>query len=108
MKTNMQNTKKFLILATLMLAACTSDPFQESPDAVDQAATIAEAKICNSSENAFKGKLIAKFNDEAIPALEQAASRYAATRSAMTRSGIESLDEILAAIHVTSIDAFSP
>ena len=53
----MQNTKKFLILATLMLAACTSDPFQESPDAVDQAATIAEAKICNSSENAFKGKL---------------------------------------------------
>lgn len=35
MKTNMQNTKKFLILATLMLAACTSDPFQESPDAVD-------------------------------------------------------------------------
>lgn len=108
MKTNMQNTKKFLILATLMLAACTSDPFQESPDAVDQAATIAEAKICNSSENAFKGKLIAKFNDEAIPALEQAASRYAATRSAMTRSGIESLDEILAAIHVTSIERVFP
>ena len=104
----MQNTKKFLILATLMLAACTSDPFQESPDAVDQAATIAEAKICNSSENAFKGKLIAKFNDEAIPALEQAASRYAATRSAMTRSGIESLDEILAAIHVTSIERVFP
>lgn len=103
----MQNYRKFLIFASLMLAACTSDPLQDATD-ITQAPTIAEAKICNSSEYAVKGKLIAKFNDEAIPVLEDAAAKYAATRSTMTRSGIESLDEILAELHVSRLERVFP
>lgn len=104
----MQNTKKFLFLAALMLAACTSDPLQEPSDAAGQAEVIAEAKICNSSELARKGKMIVKFNDEAIPTVEQAASQCAATRSAMTRSGIETLDEILANINIRRLERVFP
>ena len=106
----MQNTKKFLILASLLLAACSSDPLQEAPGGAESTQTAAESKICNASEigQAVRGQLIAKFDDEAIPQLEAAAGRCAQTRSAMTRSGIESLDAVLEQIHATSIERVFP
>lgn len=104
----MQNTKKFLILASLMLAACSTDPLQEAPGADESVQTAAEAKICNTSEKAIKGQLIAKFNEDAIATLEKAAEQCSATRSAMTRSGIEPMDEILADLHVTKLERVFP
>lgn len=109
----MRNKQKILILASILLAACTSDPLQESPDATGSAGEAAAAKICNTSYNAVRGTLIAKFTDDAIPSLEQAAAKYAATRadgtpSAMTRSGIESVDEILADLQIVSLERAFP
>ena len=100
----MRNNKKFLILASILLAACTSDPMQERPDATGAAGDTAAAKICNTSDHAAQGTLIAKFDEQAVPQLEQAAAAFAATRSAVTRSGIESVDEILADLGVTSLE----
>lgn len=104
----MRNKKKLLILASILLAACTSDPLQESLDATGGAGDTAAAKICNTSEDAIRGTLIAKFDERAIPQLEQAAAKYAATRAQVTRSGIESVDEILADLHVTSLERVFP
>lgn len=108
----MRNKQKFLILASLLLAACASDPMQESPDAPGDAGEVIAAKICNTSDNAVRGTLIAKFTDEAIPVLEQAAAKYTATRAdgsrTMTRSGIETLDEILADLHIASLERVFP
>lgn len=106
----MQNTKKFLILASLLLAACSSDPMQEAPGSTESPQTVAESKICNTAEigQAVKGQLIAKFDEEAIPQLEAAAGRYAQTRSAMTRSGIESLDAVLEELHATALERVFP
>lgn len=108
----MRNKQKFLILASLLLAACASDPLQESPDAPGNAGEVIAAKICNTSENAVRGTLIAKFTDDAIPVLEQAAAKYTATRSdgskTMTRSGIETLDEILDDLRIASLERVFP
>lgn len=104
----MQNTKKLLIFATLLLAACTSDPLQEPSGATGDAGETAISKICNTSPHATPGTLIAKFNEDAIATLEQVAGQYKATRSAMTRSGIESMDEILADLHVTKLERIFP
>ena len=99
----MRDINKFLILASVLLAACTTDPLQESPDATGGPEATTAVKICNTSDDAVRGTLIAKFSDEAIPALEQAAAKYAVTRAAMTRSGIETVDEVLDQLRVTSL-----
>ena len=77
----MQNRKKVLILASILLAACATDPIQESTDTVVTPEETVAAKICNTSQSAIKGMIIAKFNDEVIPVLEQAVAQQAATRS---------------------------
>lgn len=99
----MRDINKFLILASVLLAACTTDPLQESPDATGGPEATTAVKICNTSDDAVRGTLIAKFSEEAIPALEQAAAKYAVTRAAMTRSGIETVDEVLDQLRVTSL-----
>lgn len=65
----MQNRKKVLILASLLFAACGSDPIQDAATSVTDPQEPAAAKICNSSTSAVKGTIIAKFNEEAIPVL---------------------------------------
>lgn len=107
----MRNKSVFSILTLLLLAACTTEPLPEAPGATDGPA--AAAKICNTSEDAVRGTLIAKFNDDAIPALDAAAAKFAVTRAGqpgkmLTRSGIESVDEILAELHVTSLERVFP
>ena len=82
----MRDINKFLILASVLLAACTTDPLQESPDATGGPEATTAVKICNTSDDAVRGTLIAKFSDEAIPALEQAAAKY---RSEERRVGKE-------------------
>lgn len=104
----MLNKKNILILAFVLLASCTTDPLRESPDAGAGSGDAAAAKICNTSDDAVRGTLIAKFDDDAIPLLEQAAAKYAATRGAMTRSGIETVDQILARLDVASLERVFP
>ncbi|OUN57967.1 S8 family peptidase [Alistipes sp. An66] len=104
----MQNRKKVLILASILLAACATDPIQESTDTVVTPEETVAAKICNTSQSAIKGMIIAKFNDEVIPVLEQAVAQQAATRSQVTRSGIESVDDIFQNLDVTSFERVFP
>ena len=104
----MQNSKKVVILASILLAACATDPIQESTDTVVTPEETVAAKICNTSQSAIKGMIIAKFNDEVIPVLEQAVAQQAATRSQVTRSGIESVDDIFQNLDVTSFERVFP
>lgn len=104
----MQNRKKLLLLASILFAACSSDPIQDTSAPAEGPAQVTAAKICNSSSEALKGTIIAKFDEAAVPVLEEAAARQAATRSAVTRSGIESVDEILADLHVSSFERVFP
>lgn len=104
----MQNRKKILLLASILFAACSSDPIQDTSTAVEGPAEVAAAKICNSSSEALKGTIIAKFDEEAIPVLEAEAARQAATRSQVTRSGLASVDEILDELNVSSFERVFP
>lgn len=105
----MHNKTKLLIFASLLLAACSTDPMQEIPNRGDSAPEIeTSGKICNTSDDAVAGSLIVKFGEEAIPSLEQNALNAAKTRSALTRSGIESVDDILNDLHVTSLERVFP
>ena len=56
----MRDINKFLILASVLLAACTTDPLQESPDATGGPEATTAVKICNTSDDAVRGTLIAK------------------------------------------------
>ena len=105
----MHNKTKLLIFASLLLAACSTDPMQEIPNRGDSAPEIETSdKICNTSDDAVAGSLIVKFGEEAVSGLEQYALNAAGTRSALTRSGIESVDDILNDLHVTSLERVFP
>ena len=105
----MHNKTKLLIFASLLLAACSTDPMQEIPNRGDSAPEIeTSGKICNTSDDAVAGSLIVKFGEEAVSGLEQYALNAAGTRSALTRSGIASVDEILTDLHVTSLERVFP
>ena len=58
----MHNKTKLLIFASLLLAACSTDPMQEIPNRGDSAPEIETSdKICNTSDDAVAGSLIVKF-----------------------------------------------
>ena len=58
----MHNKTKLLIFASLLLAACSTDPMQEIPNRGDSAPEIeTSGKICNTSDDAVAGSLIVKF-----------------------------------------------
>lgn len=104
----MQNRKKVLILASILLAACATDPIQENSNTVVTPEESVAAKICNTSESAVKGTIIAQFDDKVIPILEQNVAQQVATRSKVTRSGLESLDDIFGDLHVSSFERVFP
>lgn len=102
----MKYRNRFLATASILLVSCTAENLQE-PSVPDGGRQVSE-KICNTSDDAVKGTLIAKFSDEAIPFLEEAASQQTATRSVATRSGITSIDDIFADLKVTSFKRVFP
>ncbi len=103
----MHNKTKSLILASLLLAACSTDTFHEMPGNETEQ-PVAVTKICNSADDAVAGSLIVYFDDDAIPQLEASALNAVRTRATMTRSGIESLDEVLDRLHVTKLERVFP
>lgn len=102
----MQKKNIILILALLTLFSCSYE-LQESPEATVNTAE-AVSKISNTSEDAVSGSLIVKFSESAIPEVESAAGRYAATRSMITRSGIASVDEVLEKLDIRSMKRIFP
>lgn len=99
--------KKLLLIAALLLAGCTSDPMAEEAGGGAEVPAVSQ-KIVNTPVNAKAGSLIVYFDDSAIGSIEQAAAAAAATRSVATRSGIASVDDILSAINVTSLERLFP
>ncbi|MDE6623586.1 MAG: S8 family serine peptidase [Alistipes sp.] len=102
-------TKKSLLFAALAFAACSSDPLTDiagssTPDPV----TVAAQKIVNTSENAVPGSLLIYFDDEAVGQIENSTAAAVATRSAATRAGIESVDEVLDGLAVSSLRRVFP
>lgn len=87
--------------AAFMLAGCTNDLTESSSSA---AVPSAPDKIANSAADAQGGILIVKFNESSVEAIEHHAEHAAATRSAVTRSGIAGVDCILDEIGVESFE----
>lgn len=99
--------RKFLLIAALLFAACTSDPMDETQPETGIPEKAAH-KIVNTSANAEQGTLLVYFDDRAVGEVENAAAAAAKTRAAMTRSGIASVDEILAELGAGSLRRVFP
>ena len=64
----MHNKTKLLIFASLLLAACSTDPMQEIPNRGDSAPEIETSdKICNTSDDAVAGSLIVNLAKKPFP-----------------------------------------
>ena len=100
--------RKYLLIAALLMAACTSDPMEEQPGG-NGAPEIAPAhKIVNTSVSAEQGTLLVYFDDESVGQIENEVALAAKTRAAVTRSGIVNVDEVLSALHVSSLRRVFP
>ena len=100
----MNNNKIFLGLASIMMVACTSEQLPQP----EKSGSEANPKICNTTADAEDGVIIVKFESSAMPAIEAAASEYAMTKSTMTTSGIQSVDDVLAQLDITGMERVFP
>ncbi|MDE6069976.1 MAG: S8 family serine peptidase, partial [Alistipes sp.] len=102
-------TKKSILFAALWFAACSSDPLSEMPGTSEGGtADGREQKIVNTASHAVAGSLLVYFDDRAVEQLESATAAAAVTRSAATRSGIDSVDEIFDGLQVRSLRRVFP
>lgn len=90
----------------LLFAACATETMEQQP--APQGSGAAVSKIINTSENADRGTLLVCFDDEAVAQVEQIAAAAAKTRSAVTRSGIASVDDVLATLDVRTLRRVFP
>lgn len=102
----MKYRNTFLTIISVLLVSCTVEPAVEKAGGEGTGAGL--QKICNTSSYAEQGVLLAKFSEAAVPSIEAAVQRNIATRSAVTRSGIASVDEIFSEIGVTSFERVFP
>ena len=101
--------KKSILFAALWFAACSSEPLSEMPGASEGGtADGREQKIVNTASHAVAGSLLVYFDDRAVEQLESATAAAAVTRSAATRSGIDSVDEIFDGLQVRSLRRVFP
>lgn len=99
--------KKLLFPAVLFLAACTADPAEE-PSQGNTIPDPVERKIVNSADNAAQGTLLVYFDENVVEQVENAVASASRTRSAVTRSGLVSVDEVLTDLGVTSLRRLFP
>lgn len=101
----MQYIKLFVPFFAAAAVACTAELVPESPQ--QQPAAAWAAKICNTSADAKEGTLIVRFSDDAVNAIEAGVADLP-LESPVTRSGISSLDGILAEMNVSSMERVFP
>ena len=96
------NNRKLLIFASfLLLAGCTTDPDMDNNVGGGTSAQTPSAKIVNTSADAAAETLLVYFNDRAVETIESTA---AATRTAATRSGVASVDDVLSRLEIVSLE----
>ena len=96
------NNRKLLIFASfLLLAGCTTDPDMDNNAGGGTSAQTPSAKIVNTSADAAAETLLVYFNDRAVETIESTA---AATRTAATRSGVASVDDVLSRLEIVSLE----
>ena len=96
------NNRKLLIFASfLLLAGCTTDPDTDNNAGGGTSAQTPSAKIVNTSADAAAETLLVYFNDRAVESIESTA---AATRTAATRSGVASVDDVLSRLEIVSLE----
>lgn len=98
--------KKILLFMALLFAACSTDPMIDEVFVLPQ--TAAGRKLVNTSDDAVAGSLIVRFNDEAIARIEETAVQVTRSGGIVTRSGIESVDEVLTGLDVSSLRRLFP
>ena len=97
--------QKTVLFAALLLAACSSDPVGELSGDGNSGVP---SKIVNTPADAAGEVLVVRFGEDAVPALEAAAAAAARTRSAVTRSGLTDVDDILSGLALTSLERVFP
>lgn len=97
--------KRFLLIGLSMALcfSCAKDATEKTIEIPDAPKDAVATKLIFSADDAQKGELLVKFNDDAIANLETSVSR-----SANTRSGIADFDEVLDNIKVKSIERLFP
>ncbi len=101
--------KRFLLAASLLLAACTSDPvMEEKADTGVGTTTPAVQKLINQPAEAQQGTLLVYFSDNAVNELEESVAQATRANTVATRSGIVAVDDILARINVSSLRRVFP
>lgn len=97
--------KRFLLIGLSMALcfSCAKDAAEKTIEIPDAPQDAVATKLIFSADDAQKGELLVKFNDDAIANLETSVSR-----SANTRSGIADFDEVLDNIKVKSIERLFP
>ena len=96
------NNRKLLIFASfLLLAGCTTDPDTDNNAGGGTSAQTPSAKIVHTSADAAAETLLVYFNDRAVETIESTA---AATRTAATRSGVASVDDVLSRLEIVSLE----
>lgn len=98
----------FLTVSSLLFAGCTIGLVPEENNLEEADMEQPFGKICNSMDNAVGDRLIAKFTEDAVPYLEEAAEKSAMTKSPATRAGIEAVDDVLSTLGIVSLERVFP
>lgn len=93
-----------LSIGVAALCSCTTDMADMAAPSVAEESP----KVAGTTEGAEAGVLIVRFSEDAVAMLERHAEHAAATRSAITRSGIEDVDCIFDRLDVTSFRRVFP
>lgn len=102
------SNRKYIFIAALLLAACTSDPMTKAtPEGVKPEAT-AEQKLIHTSAHAEAGSLLVYFDEDATEQVENNVSALTRSAGVATRSGLATVDEVLASIGAVKIERVFP
>lgn len=96
-------SKKLIVFATLLFGACTTFEEVEPNTGKPQ-----NAKIVNTAETTVNQTIVVNFKEEVIPEVEQAVSTQYRSRGAATRSGVESIDQVLNGLQIVSMERVFP
>ena len=95
--------KKSFIFAALLFVGCSS-----MEDAPSVTAPKEFAKIVNTAETSVNNTLVVNFNEAVVDEVERTVEAQFKTRSAATRSGVKSVDEVLANLEIESMERVFP
>ncbi len=103
----MMKFRKLYLLGLLLAAACSTEVMKEETLGIPEG-TLPADKILNSPDHAAKDCLVVLFNEEAAEFLENNVLPVTKSGAPATRSGLVSVDAILAELDIVSLERVFP